>query len=119
MNLPIEGVEAALPVLFHEYAIARNLAGQGKYPGGGGVRKTIEVLTDGVQTSVLGERTITPARGVAGGGDGGLASFTLVSEGVDRPLDSKSGPHRLKRGDKLVMVTAGGGAWGPSTQRKS
>ena len=119
MNLPIEGVEAALPVLFHEYAIARHLAGQGKYPGGGGVRKVIEVLTDGVQTSVLGERTITPARGVAGGGDGGLASFTLVSEGVDHPLDSKSGPHRLKRGDKLVMVTAGGGAWGPSTQRKS
>jgi N-methylhydantoinase B len=119
MNLPIEGVEAALPVLFHEYAIARHLSGQGMYPGGGGVRKIIEVLTDGVQTSVLGERTKTPARGVAGGGDGGLASFTLVSDGVDRPLDSKSGPHRLKRGDKLVMVTAGGGAWGPSTLRKS
>lgn len=119
MNLPIEGVEAALPVLFHEYAIARHLAGQGKYPGGGGVRKSIEVLTDGVQTSVLGERTLTPARGVAGGGDGGLASFTLVSDGVGRPLDSKSGPHRLKRGDKLVMVTAGGGAWGSFNERKS
>ena len=119
MNLPIEGVEAALPVLFHEYAIARHLAGQGQYPGGGGVRKSIEVLTDGVQTSVLGERTLTPARGVAGGGDGGLASFSLVSEGVSRALDSKSGPHRLKRGDQLVMVTAGGGAWGSFNERKS
>ena len=112
MNLPIEGIEAALPVRFHEYSIVRELAGQGLHSGGGGVRKVVEMLTDGIQASILGERTITPARGVAGGGDGGLASFTLVSAGGKKNLDSKSGPHRLQQGDRLIMVTAGGGAWG-------
>jgi len=115
MNLPIEGVESSIPVRFLEYAIVPELSGKGMYVGGGGVRKVVEILADGVQASILGERTKTPAKGVAGGADGGLASFRLVRQGQEVVLDSKSGPHQLKKGDQLWMTTAGGGGWGDST----
>jgi len=113
MNLPIEGMEASMPVRFIEYGIVRGSGGSGRHPGGDGVRKTIEVLTDHVRASVLGERTKTPAAGSSGGSAGALARFCIESaDGARRELVAKSGPHRLMKGDRLVMVTAGGGGWG-------
>lgn len=112
MNLPIEGVEAALPVRFLNYEIVPGSAGKGLHQGGSGVRKTVETLVDGIEASVLGERTRSPARGVSGGSDGGLARFRLIGAAGDKELDSKSGPHFLSKGDRLEMMTAGGGGWG-------
>ncbi|MCL1483740.1 MULTISPECIES: hydantoinase B/oxoprolinase family protein [unclassified Marinobacter] len=112
MNLPIEGMEASLPVRFINYEIVRGSGGDGLYAGGDGVRKTIEVLADGIQTSLLGERTRTPAAGIGGGENGALARFSLHTAQGTRELDAKSGPHLLNKGDRLEMVTAGGGGWG-------
>ncbi|MDN5842705.1 MAG: hydantoinase B/oxoprolinase family protein, partial [Alcaligenaceae bacterium] len=113
MNLPIEGMEAGMPVRFINYEIVRESGGQGLHPGGNGVRKTVEVLVDDVRASVLGERTKTPAVGISGGSAGALASFQIQSpDGGSRELAAKSGPHRLMKGDRLVMTTAGGGGWG-------
>lgn len=112
MNLPIESTEAQIPVRFLEYSIVAGSGGEGRHAGGCGVRKTLVALADGLQVSVLGERTRTPAHGVAGGGDGARASFRLRTAGGVRELDAKSGPHRLDRGDVLEMATAGGGGWG-------
>ena len=115
MNLPIEGIEASIPVRFVNYEIARGTGGSGTYRGGDGVRKTLEVLGDDVQASVLGERTESAALGVGTGQPGQLAHFGLISNGNVTELGSKSGPHRLKRGDRLEMVTAGGGGWAKTT----
>jgi N-methylhydantoinase B len=121
MNLPIEGIEAALPVRFLNYEIVAESAGSGLHAGGSGVRKTFETLIDGIEASVLGERTRTAARGVSGGGDGGLARFRLISIKGERELAAKSGPHILAKGDRLEMMTAGGGGWGapsPATKKE-
>jgi len=112
MNLPIESMEAHVPVRFLEYGIVRASGGSGRFKGGCGVTKRLQVLADGVQASVLGERTRTPALGVAGGKPGASARFALSSAGVERELPAKSGPHRLQCGDILTMTTAGGGGWG-------
>ncbi len=113
MNLPIEALEAALPIRFHAYELLPGTKGAGQWCGGAGVRRIVEMLSDGIQASVLGERTRTPAAGVAGGGPGGLARFTLVaSGGASQVLSSKSGPHPMARGDRLEIHTAGGGGWG-------
>lgn len=112
MNLPIESIETHTPVRFLEYGIASGSGGAGRFRGGSGVTKRLEVLVDGVQASLLGERTRTPAVGVAGGEAGAPARFTLTSDGVERVLPAKSGPHRLRRGDVMSMTTAGGGGWG-------
>ncbi|MBJ3774144.1 hydantoinase B/oxoprolinase family protein [Acuticoccus mangrovi] len=116
MNLPIEAMEAQLPLRFHAYEVVREAGGAGRWRGGGGVRKVVEMLADGVAASVLGERTASAAAGVAGGRPGGLARFVVHRRGVaSETLGAKSGPHSLSRGDRLEMVTAGGGGWGEPT----
>ena len=113
MNLPMEAIEAAIPVRFLKYEIVPASGGAGFHAGGGGVRKAFEVLADGVEASILGERTVTPAHGVGGGEPGARASFALRdAAGGIRQLPAKSGPHRLVRGDRVEMTTAGGGGWG-------
>lgn len=114
MNLPIEGMEASMPLRFIRYEIVRGTGGSGLYEGGCGVRKAVMALADGLRVSVLGERTKTPAAGVSGGGNGSLASFRILSGQGERVLGAKSGPHVLARGDCLDMTTAGGGGWGQS-----
>lgn len=118
MNLPIEAIEASVPIRFLAYQLVRGSGGGGRRRGGPGVRKAFESLADGVSASVLGERTVSPAQGVAGGEAGALARFTLTRSGGEPiALAAKSGPHSLRRGDRIEMVTAGGGGWGRADER--
>jgi len=113
MNLPIESMEAAMPLRFHAYGLIDESGGHGRWQGGKGVHKEIEILADRVDASILGERTHTPAQGIGGGAPGGPASFAVQRASGDRAeLASKSGPHRLSKGDRIVLQTAGGGGWG-------
>lgn len=113
MNLPVEATETALPVRFCAYEIVSGSGGDGRHRGGDGVRKVVEVLTDDVRASVLGERTASPAHGVGLGEPGATARFVLVKADGERiALSAKSGPHTLRKGDRLEMITAGGGGWG-------
>jgi N-methylhydantoinase B len=112
MNLPIEALEAQLPVRFHAYELVRGSGGRGRHRGGDGVRKVVEVLADDVQASILGERTTVAAAGVARGEPGALAAFRLHRCDATIGLEAKSGPHRLFAGDRIEVVTAGGGGWG-------
>jgi N-methylhydantoinase B len=117
MNLPIEAAEAAMPIRYIAYQLVKKSGGDGLHRGGSGVLKSIEFLADGIEASVLGERTLSRAHGAAGGTAGQAASFVLQRAGGPRTsLDAKSGPHRLSKGDRLIMTTAGGGGWG---KRKS
>jgi N-methylhydantoinase B len=114
MNLPIEAVEAAVPIRFLAYELVRDSAGPGRRRGGAGVRKAFEALAP-VEVSILGERTHTSAHGVAGGGPGKPARFVHApAGGAETVLTAKSGPHRLAEGDRIDMTTAGGGGWGES-----
>lgn len=113
MNLPVEAMEVGMPVRVLAYEIARGSGGAGRRRGGDGVRKVVEFLSDGVTASILGERTLTRAHAVADGEPGAAARFMLTkSDGAVRTLAAKSGPHRVGRGDRIEMVTAGGGGWG-------
>lgn len=113
MNLPVEATETFLPVRFANYELVRGSGGKGQNAGGLGVRKTVTALADGIEASILGERTFSAAHGMAGGGPGACAHFTIISaNGSRRVLSAKSGPHRLSKGDSLEMITAGGGGWG-------
>jgi N-methylhydantoinase B len=113
MNLPIEAAEASMPIRFIAYGLVADSGGEGLHRGGCGARKAIEVLVDGIEASILGERTDTPAHGVGGGDPGQVARFICRrADGRIEALAAKSGPHRLSKGDRLEMITAGGGGWG-------
>ena len=112
MNLPIEALEARLPVAFEGYALVPDSGGAGAHRGGEGVRKRFRVLADGVDFSMLLERTQSAAAGYRGGGAGAVASVVVErADGRRETLPSKAHVV-LGRGDVVDIVTAGGGGWG-------
>lgn len=113
MNLPIEAVEAALPIRIETYELIDGSGGDGNHSGGMGARRSVHALVDDVQFSLLFERALHPAKGAAGGQSGRAARFFVRHpNGSEMPLSSKTLAGHLQAGDTLVMETAGGGGWG-------
>jgi N-methylhydantoinase B len=113
MNLPIEEVEAAIPIRIDAYELIDGSGGAGINVGGLGARRVVRALVDGVQFSLLFERALHPAKGAAGGGAGAPARFYVRrADGSVTQLASKTVAGQLDAGDVLFMETAGGGGWG-------
>jgi N-methylhydantoinase B len=113
MNLPIEAVEAGIPIRIDAYQLIDDSGGSGLHRGGMGVRRMVRALVDGVQFSLLFERALHPAKGVNGGRAGAPARFFVQrADGTKVALRSKTTAGRLDAGDCLTMETAGGGGWG-------
>jgi len=113
MNLPVEAMEAAMPVRFEQYALAGSSGGTGTYAGGRGVVKRLRALTDGIDASVLLERCIMAAPGRAGGGAGAPASVAVLRRNGTREVLASKSRTQLSAGDGLEITTGGGGGWGP------
>jgi N-methylhydantoinase B len=113
MNLPIEAVEAGIPIRIDAYELVEGSGGSGINPGGMGARRVVRALVDGVQFSLLFERALHPAKGAEGGEAGRAAHFYVRrSDGSEQQLGSKTLAGQLNAGDVLCMETAGGGGWG-------
>jgi N-methylhydantoinase B len=119
MNLPIEAIEAVLPIRMVEYSLARDSGGKGKHRGGAGVRRAFECLASDIEFSLLFERSLHPAQGAKGGSPGMPAKFSITTkDGKVRNLGLKTVSGRLEKGDVLRMQSAGGGGWG-SVEREA
>ncbi len=113
MNLPIEAVEAAFPITIERYELVAGSGGEGVHRGGEGVRRIIRADAEHVQFSLLFERALHPALGVAGGQAGRPAAFRLErAGGITETLSSKTVAGAMFSDDVLVIETAGGGGWG-------
>jgi N-methylhydantoinase B len=113
MNLPIEEIEASIPIRIDAYELIDGSGGAGINPGGLGARRVVRALVDGVHFSLLFERALHPAKGAAGGAPGTPARFYVErADGSVDQLASKTVAGQLNAGDVLFMETAGGGGWG-------
>lgn len=112
MNLPVESLEAAFPMLIEEYALIDGSGGAGRHQGGLGVRRRVRALADGLEFSLLCERRLNPAHGACGGAPGAPARFALRRDGAEEPLASKVPSRAVRAGDEVIIETAGGGGWG-------
>ena len=113
MNLPVEATEATCPVRIETYALIDGSGGEGTWRGGMGVRRTLRALGDDMQFSLLFERALHPAHGIAGGQAGRTARFFAErADGTRERLSSKTAVGHLGQGELLCMETAGGGGWG-------
>lgn len=111
-NLPVEALEMEMPLRVIRVEIRRGSEGLGRWNGGRGVIHEYLVLGDSVTLTHRGERHYTRARGVDGGGDGTEArSYIIRRDGTEEVIPSKS-VTTLYRGDRLTVMTPGGGAWG-------
>ncbi len=109
-NTPIEVFEQTYPVRVRSYSIRRNSGGAGKFRGGDGIVREIELLTS-TQVGILSDRRDRGPYGLAGGSAGKRGKNELLRGGKKTSLAGKCAFH-AEAGDILRIETPGGGGWG-------
>ncbi|CAK9224540.1 unnamed protein product [Sphagnum troendelagicum] len=103
--------EQRYPVLLHKFGFRENSGGAGKHKGGDGLIRDIEFRRP-VTVSILSERRVHAPRGLAGGKDGARGKNLLLKrDGRYLYLGGKNTVH-VKAGERLQILTPGGGGWG-------
>ncbi len=112
LNTPIEALEYAYPFRVRRYGYRYGSGGEGKFRGGDGLIREIELLADAEMTLLADRRRFRPW-GLAGGGDGaaGRAARDAAATGEEIELPGKCS-RNLTKGDVLRIETPGGGGWG-------
>ncbi len=118
LNTPIEALEYAYPFRVRRYGYRRGSGGDGKFRGGDGLIREIELLGDAEVTLLADRRRFRPY-GLAGGEDGapGGAWVTKAANGEKIELPGKCS-RQLAKGDVLRIETPGGGGWGKTGNRQ-
>jgi N-methylhydantoinase B len=115
-NTPIESLHTHYPFRVTAYTLRRDSGGPGEYRGGDGIRREIEFHT-AATLSLMGERRRNAPWGLAGGEPGAIGEDWLVSATGDRQRLPGKTTVEVSPGDRLVVLTPGGGGWGRSRNR--
>ncbi|KAJ3712128.1 Hydantoinase B/oxoprolinase [Lentinula guzmanii] len=123
----VEILERRYPVMLHQFGLRAGSGGKGNWHGGDGVVRELEFL-EGMQVSILSERRTRQPYGMEGGGSGALGRNTWIkkprAEDGDLPENSNEPKSTrniniggkatvwMGKGDRLLIETPGGGAWG-------
>lgn len=111
LNTPVEALEYAYPFRVWRYAYRSNSGGAGKYRGGDGLVRELELLAP-AQVTILSERRIFAPYGLHGGAEGERGRNSVVqSNGEVRTVPGKCN-FRANAGDVVRIETPGGGGWG-------
>ena len=112
-DTPIEALERTYPVRVLRYRLRRGSGGQGRFPGGEGIDRVIQVL-EPATLSLITERRKSRPWGLEGGGPGAVGENWLWPAGDEsgrRPLPDKV-TVELAAGDAVQILTPGGGGYG-------
>ena len=115
LNTPIEALERYFPVRVKEYRLRRGSGGKGKFQGGDGIIRSLEMLAD-CQVTVISERRQHSPYGLKGGHSGRLGANYLIVHDRRKKLPGKFSIS-LSKGQVISMHTPGGGGWGPAGRR--
>ncbi|MGB0010420.1 MAG: hydantoinase B/oxoprolinase family protein [Candidatus Sulfotelmatobacter sp.] len=111
LNTPAEALEYAYPLRVRRYSLRLGSGGPGKYNGGDGIVREIEVLTD-CEVTLLSERRVLAPWGLNGGGDGAAGRTSIIrNNGSVETMPGKFST-RLSAGDRIRIESPGGGGWG-------
>jgi N-methylhydantoinase B len=110
-NTPIESLHTHYPFRVTAYTLRRGSGGGGRYRGGDGIRREIEFAA-AATLSLMGERRRNSPWGLAGGRPGACGEDWLVHAGGDRERLPGKTTVEVSPGDRLVVLTPGGGGWG-------
>ena len=115
-NTPIEVFEQTYPVRVRSYSIRGKSGGVGKFRGGDGIIRELELLAP-MQVGLLSDRRERGPYGLAGGSPGKRGKNELVRNGKTTPLPGKCA-FNAEQGSILRIETPGGGGWGKAKERK-
>ena len=112
-NTPVEALERAFPMRLRRYRLRRGSGGAGRWPGGEGVERDLEML-EAATVSLICERRASRPWGLEGGEPGAAGENWLLPAGEEsaaRRLPDKV-TVRLQAGDVVRILTPGGGGYG-------
>ncbi len=110
LNTPAEALEYAYPLRVLRLELRSGSGGKGRYTGGEGIRRDIQVLAPS-RASLITERRKSQPYGLAGGNAGAVGQNLLLRDQQTMPLPGK-GSFELRAGDVLSLRTPGGGGYG-------
>lgn len=110
-NTPVEAIEHYLPLRVRRYSLRQGTGGAGRYPGGDGILREYEMLTD-TSVTLLTERRSTQPYGLQGGEPGACGRNTVIKcDGTTTEVVAKVRLD-LHAGDRLRIESPGGGGFG-------
>jgi N-methylhydantoinase B len=111
LNTPAEALEYAYPLRVTRYGLRNASGGTGKFRGGDGIVREVELLADSDVTLLADRRTRGPY-GLNGADDGSRGRTVIVrANGTEEAIGGKTSL-RLKKGDRVRVESPGGGGWG-------
>jgi N-methylhydantoinase B len=111
LNTPAESLEYAYPLRVTRYALRQGSGGQGKFCGGDGIVREVELLSD-AEVTLLADRRSRGPYGLHGAADGAAGKTEIVRhDGSRETLPGKTSV-RLKKGERIRIESPGGGGWG-------
>jgi N-methylhydantoinase B len=112
-STPVEVAERNSPLVFHYKRLGPGSGGSGRFRGGLGQEMLIESESESpIALNFMAERTRIPAPGLAGGEPGGLGDVRINGRRIDNRTQ-----HIVRRGDRVLVRTPGGGGYGPVAAR--
>jgi N-methylhydantoinase B len=116
-NIPVEALELESPLRVGWYRLREDSGGPGRWRGGLGVERSLEVLRGTVRISHRGERHHSAPWGVHGGEPAAMCRSILHrAHGSELRIDSKL-DFTMAPGDRLDVWTTGGGGYGDPLER--
>lgn len=113
LNTPAEALEYGFPLRVRSYSLRSGSGGKGKFPGGDGIVREIELLTD-CEVTLLSDRHTQGPWGLSGGAEGAVGKATIVRlGGAFEPMPGKFST-RCHKGEWIRIETPSGGGWGRS-----
>ncbi len=117
-NYPAEFMEMVFPMRLRRYALHEDSGGPGRFRGGCGVIREVELLADEAVVALRQDNIFFPPAGV-NGGHAGRPGRCLVNPGRadERALAPMSDGNVIRKGDVVCLYTSGGGGWGDPLDR--
>jgi N-methylhydantoinase B len=111
LNTPAEALEHAYPLRVTRYSLRQGSGGQGRFRGGDGIVREVELLSD-AEVTLLADRRSRGPYGLQGAMDGSAGKTEVVHlDGSRETLPGKTSV-RLKKGERIRIESPGGGGLG-------
>ncbi len=114
LNTPIEAIEREFPLRVTRYEFASTQGGRGRYRGGRGLVRSLQLVEGEARATLLADRHSVAPPGARGGAPGATGAHHLIrGDGTRETLAAKCSI-AWKRGETIEVRTPGGGGYGPA-----
>ena len=111
LNTPIEAIERYYPLRVTRYELAGGTGGEGRYRGGDGLIRRLQLTEGSARCSLLADRHQVEPPGAVGGEGGHCGRHHLTRDNSRSLLPAKT-TVELRPGDTIEIQTPGGGGYG-------